>query len=234
MRRRARHWRTSATRPASSSARIATAPGCAGDVADSPATRRPARPCRPGTRCNEPRWRTRVSTTRSTKIGPGGILRGRWRRDWFGRSVRRPIRRSGGRRGGRPAVIGRAPVSASNRWSFSSGSVRLRMSPGRTRWSESTIATMSLSAAVTWSSSSLPRYSTTSARARNAADVAAGLAELEVLRPEARRRACVPPVDRRHRPSAAGPGSDQSAGPDELACRRVDRRPRRSSSTGCR
>ena len=59
------------------------------------------------------------------------------------------------------------PVSASNRWTLVSGSTMLTMSPGRTRYSEATIATMSLSAALRWSSSSLPRYSTTSARARN-------------------------------------------------------------------
>ena len=41
------------------------------------------------------------------------------------------------------------------------------MSPGRTRCSDPTIATMSWSAALMCSSSSLPRYSTTSARARN-------------------------------------------------------------------
>ena len=58
------------------------------------------------------------------------------------------------------------------------------MSPGRTRCSEPTIATMSWLAALTWSSSSLPRYSTTSARARNAADALAGLADVEVLGPE--------------------------------------------------
>src|SRR6185312_10483377 len=58
------------------------------------------------------------------------------------------------------------PDSPSKRCSFSSGSVRVTMSPGRTRCDESTIATTSWSAALTWRSSSLPRYSTTSARAR--------------------------------------------------------------------
>ena len=56
-----------------------------------------------------------------------------------------------------------APDSASNRWSFASGRLSFRTSPGLTWCDESTIATMSWPAAVTWRSSSLPRYSTTSA-----------------------------------------------------------------------
>ena len=94
------------------------------------------------------------------EIGPGGILRGRGLAvgRWSGQAATWTM--SGAR------VM---PVSPSKTWSFSSGRTIVTMSPGRTRCEESTIATMSVSAAFRWSSSSLPRYSTTSARARNEA-----------------------------------------------------------------
>ena len=68
------------------------------------------------------------------EIGPGGILRGR---RIAGRSV-----------GGQAAASAGcwmivSPVSGSNRCTFSSGILRSTMSFGRTRWSESTIATRS-------------------------------------------------------------------------------------------
>ena len=75
-----------------------------------------------------------------TKIGPGGILRGRWL--GLVRSVgQTTIRRQAAAAAGACVIV--SPVSPSKRWSFSSGSVRLTMSPGLTRWSESTIATTS-------------------------------------------------------------------------------------------
>ena len=88
------------------------------------------------------------------------------------------------------------------------------MSPGSTRCSESTIATMSWSAALTWRSSSLPRYSTTSARARNDAVSPLGLADLEVLGPEPGHERAV--RGRRSAPRRAGRQRDRPvAGPDE-------------------
>ena len=92
------------------------------------------------------------------EIGPGGIPRGRWV------AVVRSVGQAA-----TAAMSGArvSPVSPSNRCSLSSGRTSLTMSPGLTRCSDPTIATTSWSAALTWRSSSLPRYSTTSARARN-------------------------------------------------------------------
>ena len=70
-------------------------------------------------------------------------------------------------------------------WSFSIGSLSVTTSPGRTRCDESTIATISWPSTVTWSSSSLPRYSTTSAVPWIVATMPGMLAELEVLGAEA-------------------------------------------------
>ena len=107
------------------------------------------------------------------------------------RIVRRPAdRRADGRSGGPTGAVRRprrrvestAASRVSKRWSLSSGrrSVTFvaRAGPG---CSESTIATRSWPAAETWSSSSLPRYSTTSALARIVAAVRIGVAEVEVL-----------------------------------------------------
>ena len=123
-----------------------------------------------------------------------------------------------------------SPDSGSNRWSFSSGITRLTMSPGRTRWSESTIATTSWSAALTWSSSSLPRYSTTSARVpgrsharhrpRRSRDARAG----SPRRPAGRAVSCSR--------ARGGTGIDQSPGTLQLPVGDLDAR--RSSSPGCR
>ena len=101
------------------------------------------------------------------------------------------------------------------------------MSPGLTRCSEPTIATMSWLAAVTWSSSSLPRYSTTSARPGNVADVAPGLAELEVLGPEPGDELAAGGA-RPPRVASGGSGIDQSPGADELG---VAARPSMVTST---
>src|SRR5207245_2800551 len=87
------------------------------------------------------------------------------RSGWLDRAGRAgPIRGVGQAATGSRSEVRLTPDSASNRWSLVSGRFRVSTSPGLTRWSEPTIATMSLSAALTWRSSSLPRYSTTSAR----------------------------------------------------------------------
>src|SRR4029079_13840637 len=90
------------------------------------------------------------------EIGPGGFPRGRCFFVW-----RVTVQATATASGARVRA-----VSPSDRSRLSRGSARLTMSPGRRRCSEPTIATMSWSAALMCSSSSLPRYSTTSARAR--------------------------------------------------------------------
>ena len=135
------------------------------------ASRRPARSCRRGTSGSALVEDARVDDA-FDEIGPGGILRGRVGRGRLlaaASDVGREVDRSRCRTGGACRAAGRS----------------VTMSPGRTRCSDPTIATMSGPAAVTWRSSSLPRYSTTSARARIVATPALGLADVEVLRTEA-------------------------------------------------
>ena len=85
-----------------------------------------------------------------------------------------------------PELPSLSPVSRLNRCSLSTGRRSWTVSPGWTLWAESTIATISSPWTVTWRSSSLPRYSTTSAVPVDRADGGADLAHQEVLRPEAR------------------------------------------------
>ena len=153
------------------------------------------------------------------EIGPGGILRGRRvavrRVGRSGDDRRRPGRGSGRsrrRRGGACRAAGRGR----------------RCRRARTRCDESTIATMSWSAALTWSSSSLPRYSTTSARARNepAAAPASPMSRCSGRKPAT----SVLPASRRRRLAVARRERDRPVGRADQPAR-CRRRPRSWTST---